>query len=86
MEMNTVDTKTNEVRLQDYVRETRRKLLNRTKKRQMTAPHLGQSRLRQGRSGARPKGLVLQLPTVTSEWTGCAASWPAEFCIEIMVG
>ena len=74
MEMDTVVTKTNEVRLQDYVREMLRKLLKSTKKRQVTATHLGQSRLRQGRSGARPKGLVLQLPTVTSEWTGFAAS------------
>jgi len=74
MEIDTDATKTNEVRLQDYVCEMLRKLLNSTKKRQMTATHLGQSRLRQGRSGARPKGLVLQLPTVTSEWTGCAAS------------
>ena len=74
MEMDTVVTKTNEVRLQNYLREMLRKLLDSTKKRQMTATNLGQSRLRQGRSGARPKGLVLQLPTVTSEWTGCAAS------------
>ena len=74
MEMDTDATKTNEVRLQDYVREMLRKLLISTKKRQMAVTPLGQSRLRQGRSGARLKGLVLKLPTVTSEWTGCAAS------------